>query len=393
MRRSARGTESARGTGVRVCEMGTTLSLGCNEGISHLYRLFGSGSERFPQQFWVKGRCFRVRRELGEGGYAFVYLVHEVKDAASGGGDASGDVFALKRVLIQSPDQMKEVRLEVDVQRRLSHHENILTLLEVEVVDLGSSGKHGEKMSQAMLLFPAYEKGSMLDYTLALQRGDVDYFTPRQLAKIFIGLCSGLAMMHDEHGLAHRDVKPGNVLFAGRFIAGVNDGDDGLQAILIDFGSCKKARTTISNRQDALAMQEDAERTCTAPFRCPELWDVPSECVIDEKVDIWALGCTLYACMMGKSPFESAIEESGGSLMLAVMSGKLKWWDEPGRSASSSSLTSSSSASPLAAKTRMPYPEYTYFKAIVEKMLQPESGARPSAAQVLEMLQRVHDAS
>ena len=145
-------------------------------------------------------------------------------------------------------------------------------------------------------------------------------------------------------------------------------------------------------------MQEDAERTCTAPFRCPELWDVPSECVIDEKVDIWALGCTLYACMMGKSPFESAIEESGGSLMLAVMSGKLKWWDEPGRNASSSSLMSPSSSpaspsSPLVAKTRMPYPEYTYFKAIVEKMLQPESGARPSAAQVLEMLQRVHDAS
>ena len=100
--------------------MGATLSLGCNEGITHLYRLFGSGSERFPQQFWVKGRCFRVRRELGEGGYAFVYLVHELTDAASGGGDASRDMFALKRVLIQSPDQMKEVQLEVDVQRRLS---------------------------------------------------------------------------------------------------------------------------------------------------------------------------------------------------------------------------------------------------------------------------------
>ena len=32
---------------------------------------------------------------------------------------------------------------------------------------------------------------------------------------------------------------------------------------------------------------------CTAPYKAPELFDVPSECDLDERVDIWSLGCLL----------------------------------------------------------------------------------------------------
>ena len=41
--------------------------------------------------------------------------------------------------------------------------------------------------------------------------------------------------------------------------------------------------------------QEDAEAHCTAPHRAPELFDVPSHCVVDERVDVWSLGCLLCA--------------------------------------------------------------------------------------------------
>lgn len=60
------------------------------------------------------------------------------------------------------------------------------------------------------------------------------------------------------------------------------------------------------------------QRHSTAPYRPPELWDVPSSCTIDSKVDVWALGCVLYYMMVGESPFEKAANESGGSLLLAV---------------------------------------------------------------------------
>ena len=40
-------------------------------------------------------------------------------------------------------------------------------------------------------------------------------------------------------------------------------------------------------------------------WRAPELFEVPSHCEIDEKTDIWSLGCTLYAMAYGRQSFET----------------------------------------------------------------------------------------
>lgn len=77
----------------------------------------------------------------------------------------------------------------------------------------------------------------------------------------------------------------------------------------MDFGSVAEARVRISSRKEALALQEIAEQLCTPQyllilnaingltiitFRAPELFNIESDCLIDERTDIWSLGCLLY---------------------------------------------------------------------------------------------------
>ena len=56
--------------------------MGCSfSGLNALYDAVNGGGD-----VWINENRFRVVRQLGEGGFAFVYLVKEIVADASGGG-------------------------------------------------------------------------------------------------------------------------------------------------------------------------------------------------------------------------------------------------------------------------------------------------------------------
>src|ERR1700761_4872000 len=126
--------------------------------------------------------------------------------------------------------------------------------------------------------------------------------------------------------------------------------DDGRPPILMDLGSLAPAPTPITSGSQAIAVQDEAAEHSTMPYRAPELFDVRTGSVVDTKVDIWSLGATLYACLVGKSPFEARSEETGGSLSMCILGGDWRFPDEnsssaKGKAKSNTSATSGSSQS------------------------------------------------
>jgi calcium-dependent protein kinase len=104
------------------------------------------------------------------------------------------------------------------------------------------------------------------------------------LKELVYQLLETLAFIHQKK-ICHRDIKPENVLF---------DRDEGTVK-LIDFGISKKL-------MDRGQKKEMLTLTGTPYYRAPEMFEGGG---YDERVDLWALGVTMFKLMTGATPFES----------------------------------------------------------------------------------------
>ncbi|PRT56451.1 Serine/threonine-protein kinase ENV7 [Wickerhamiella sorbophila] len=286
----------------------------------------------------LNGRRLSVTKLLGEGGFAYVYLVEDQR---------SHEVYALKKIRCPfGAESVATVMREVNACKRFRN-----TLLVISSVD--SMVKQDEDGTKTVyLLLPYYGKGSLQDLINDNAINNQSFSEPEVL-KYALGTAEAIRAMHHHHAsgsgghddgeaeedrlldnqddsgrssvplgevvpYAHRDVKPANVMI-----------DDHQRLVLMDLGSVSKARVHVENRQQALEIQDEAAELCTLPYRAPELLNVRPGTTIDERVDVWSLGCTIYALMYSISPFERAERDTGASLNLAISNRKLDFPPTP----------------------------------------------------------------
>jgi len=119
--------------------------------------------------------------------------------------------------------------------------------------------------------------------------------TQAQAIELMLGVCSGLKHAH-ESGVIHRDIKPANII-----IAKDKNGSDVIK--IVDFGIAKLIREDDSGPN----LTQTGEVFGTPKYMSPE------QChgrKVDQRADIYALGCILYEMLSGQPPFnnESAIQ-------------------------------------------------------------------------------------
>jgi len=201
---------------------------------------------------------YRLLELIGQGGMGQVFKAMDCNL------NRTVALKVLKKELASSPEEREKLANESRITASINHP---------HVVKVFSFGQDHGQFYMAMELVP----NASLDDLLALQRRVPE----AQVLEVGIQIAQGLEAALNL-GLIHRDIKPGNILFA-----------DAHTAKLVDFGL-------------AIVMDEAAasigEIWGTPYYIAPEKLDNQAE---DFRSDIYSLGGTLFHALAGRPPYEA----------------------------------------------------------------------------------------
>jgi tRNA A-37 threonylcarbamoyl transferase component Bud32 len=201
----------------------------------------------------VRIGSYRIERLLGIGSFATVWL----------GYDAILDARVAIKVLAENWSHDLRIR-----ERFLDEARLLWRLDDDRIVSVYALGKMPDGRPYSVMAWA--DGGSLRD---RLARGPIPV---REAGPLLREICDGVAVLHD-HGIVHRDLAPGNVLFRSR-PAAPGSGPPAEQVVIADLGLAK-----------ALAAASGlTARAGTPGYMAPEQDDPLA--VVDRRTDVYGLG-------------------------------------------------------------------------------------------------------
>ncbi|TWU03168.1 serine/threonine-protein kinase [Neorhodopirellula pilleata] len=217
---------------------------------------------------------YRILSVLGKGGMGQVYLAEHSRL------EMTVAVKVLADHLTGNSNAINRFDREMKAVGRLSHP---------NIVRATDAGEHDGKHYLAMEFVDGHDLSQILRACGRLRIGDACEAV-RQAAV-------GIQHAH-ENGLIHRDLKPSNLMVTKKG-----------QIKILDLGLARL------HSSDTEGLTSDFQIMGTADYMAPE--QALKALQVDSRVDVYSLGCTLYALLCGMPPFAGAKYETSISKIMA----------------------------------------------------------------------------